>query len=155
MEFSLSPKEVVEHSTFVTIGFEEGIPVSLNNEELDPVTLIAHLNKLAGAHGIGIKDIIENRLVVMKSRGVYETPVGNVLYHTHNKLEELTLDRDTFHYKELVAHRFGELVYNGSWFSLLREALQSFVDQTQLRVTKKVKLELYKGNIIDAGGNES
>ena len=109
------------------------------------------LNELGGANGIGIADMVENRLVGMKSRGVYETPGGTILYHAHNKLEEICLDRDTYHYKQGVALRFAELVYYGQWFTPLREALSAFVDSTQETVTGDVKLKLYKGNIIDAG----
>jgi argininosuccinate synthase len=113
--------------------------------------MIAKLNEIGGANGIGIADIVENRLVGMKSRGVYETPGGTILYHAHNKLEELCLDRDTYHYKQGVGVKFAELVYFGQWFTPLREALSAFVDSTQETVTGEVKLKLYKGNIIDAG----
>lgn len=113
--------------------------------------MIAKLNAVGGANGIGIADIVENRLVGMKSRGVYETPGGAILYHAHNKLEELCLDRDTYHYKQGVGVKFAELVYFGQWFTPLREALSAFVDSTQQTVTGEVKLKLYKGNIIDAG----
>ena len=113
--------------------------------------IIRKLNELGGKHGIGICDIVENRVVGMKSRGVYETPGGTILYHAHNKLEEICLDRDTYHYKQNVANRFAELVYFGQWFTPLREALSAFVDSTQETVTGDVKLKLYKGNIIDAG----
>lgn len=115
------------------------------------MSLIEKLNEIGGANGVGIADIVENRLVGMKSRGVYETPGGTILYHAHNKLEEICLDKDTYHYKQQVAIAFGELVYDGKWYTPLREALSAFVDSTQRFVTGEVKLKLYKGNIIDAG----
>ncbi|MBQ3692567.1 MAG: argininosuccinate synthase, partial [Clostridia bacterium] len=136
---------------YVTISFEKGIPVALDGEKMDGVTLIKKLNKLGGENGIGIVDMVENRLVGMKARGVYETPGGTILYHAHAKLEEICLDRDTLHYKQNVANRFAELVYFGQWFTPLREALSAFVDSTQETVTGEVKFKLYKGNIIDAG----
>ena len=113
--------------------------------------MIAKLNKIGGANGIGIIDLLENRLVGMKSRGVYETPGGSILYHAHQKLEELCLDKDTYHFKQGVGLKFAELVYDGKWFTPLREALSAFVDSTQENVSGEVKLKLYKGNIIDAG----
>ena len=131
--------------------FEAGVPKSLNGKEMKVSEIITELNKLGGKHGIGIVDIVENRVVGMKSRGVYETPGGTILYHAHNKLEEMCLDKDTFHYKQQVAITFGELVYDGKWYTPLREALSAFVDSTQEYVTGDVKLKLYKGNIIDAG----
>ena len=125
--------------------------MSLNGSKLCAVDMIAQLNQIGGENGIGIADIVENRLVGMKSRGVYETPGGTILYHAHNKLEELCLDRDTYHYKQGVGNKFAELVYFGQWFTPLREALSAFVESTQQTVTGEVKLKLYKGNIIDAG----
>jgi len=136
---------------YVTIGFEQGIPVSLNDKAMDGVVLIGELNKIGGRHGVGILDLLENRLVGMKSRGVYETPGGSILYAAHEKLEELCLDRDTLHFKHHAAIRFAELVYNGQWYTPLREALSAFVDHTQKTVTGQVRLKLYKGNIIPAG----
>ena len=151
LELGVSPEQAPDKATYVTIHFEKGVPTAIDGEELDGVTLVKKLNKLGGENGIGIADMIENRLVGMKSRGVYETPGGTILYHAHNKLEELCLDRDTFHYKQLVSNRFAELVYFGQWYTPLREALSAFVDSTQQTVTGDVKLKLYKGNIIDAG----
>ena len=151
LELGVSPEQAPDKATYVTIHFEKGVPTAIDGEELDGVSLVKKLNKLGGENGIGIADMIENRLVGMKSRGVYETPGGTILYHAHNKLEELCLDRDTFHYKQLVSNRFAELVYFGQWYTPLREALSAFVDSTQQTVTGDVKLKLYKGNIIDAG----
>lgn len=118
---------------------------------MSPLALVEKLNELGGKNGIGLLDIVENRLVGMKSRGVYETPGGTILYKAHELLEMITLDRDTSHYKKLVAEKYGELVYNGLWFSPLREALAAFVDKTQETVTGDVKLKLYKGNVMNAG----
>ncbi len=151
LELGVSPEKAPDQPTYVTIGFEQGIPVSLDGEKMDGVSLIAKLNKLGGENGIGIIDLVENRLVGMKSRGVYETPGGSILYHAHEALETLCLDRDTQHYKQQVAIKFAELVYYGQWYTPLREALSAFVDTTQQTVTGEVKLKLYKGNIINAG----
>ncbi|XOQ47562.1 MAG: argininosuccinate synthase [Eubacteriales bacterium] len=151
LELGVSPEQAPDKPTYITLTFEKGIPVALNGSRLCGVDMIAQLNKLGGENGIGIADIVENRLVGMKSRGVYETPGGAILYHAHNKLEELCLDRDTYHYKQGVGLKFAELVYFGQWFTPLREALSAFVDSTQQTVTGEVKLKLYKGNIIDAG----
>ena len=151
LELGVSPEKAPDKPTYVTIGFEKGVPVSLNGEKMDGVSLIAKLNKLGGENGIGIIDLVENRLVGMKSRGVYETPGGTILYHAHEVLETLCLDRDTQHYKQQVAIKFAELVYYGQWYTPLREALSAFVDKTQETVTGEVKLKLYKGNIINAG----
>ena len=151
LELGVSPKQAPDKSKKVTIRFEKGNPVAIDGEELSPIDIIAKLNKLGGENGIGILDLVENRLVGMKSRGVYETPGGTILYHAHEKLEQLTLDRDTQHYKQNLALKYGDLVYNGLWFSPLRQAMQTFVDYTQKTVTGEVTLELYKGNIIDAG----
>ena len=136
---------------YVTVSFEKGVPVKVNGEKLCGVDIIAKLNEIGGANGIGIVDLVENRLVGMKSRGVYETPGGAILYHAHEKLEEICLDKDTYHYKQGVGQKFAELVYDGKWFTPLCEALSAFVDSTQQNVTGDVKLKLYKGNIIDAG----
>ena len=151
LELGVSPEQAPDKPTYVTIHFEKGIPTAIDGVEMGAVELVKKLNELGGANGIGIVDIVENRVVGMKSRGVYETPGGTILYHAHNKLEELTLDRDTYHYKQNVALRFAELVYFGQWYTPLRKALSAFVDSTQEQVTGDVKLKLYKGNIIDAG----
>jgi len=151
LEMGVSPFMAPDKPTYVTISFEKGIPVAIDGEKLSPVALVEKLNKLGGENGIGLADICENRLVGMKSRGVYETPGGTILYRAHEVLETLCLDRDTSHYKALVAQQFGELVYFGKWFTPLREALTAFVDKTQENVTGDVKLKLYKGNIINAG----
>ncbi len=151
LELGVSPEMAPDTPAYVTISFEKGIPVALNGEKLDGVEMIKQLNKIGGENGVGLVDIVENRLVGMKSRGVYETPGGTILYRAHAVLETLTLDRDTHHYKELVANRYAELVYYGQWFTPLREALAAFVDKTQETVTGDVKLKLYKGNIINAG----
>jgi argininosuccinate synthase len=135
----------------VTLDFEQGIPVALDGEKMTAKEIILKLNELGGKNGIGIIDIVENRLVGMKCRGVYETPGGTILYAAHSKLQEICLDRDTLHYKQMVAVKFAELVYYGQWYTPLREALSAFVDKTQETVTGEVKLKLYKGNIIDAG----
>jgi argininosuccinate synthase len=151
LELGVSPEQAPDKPTYITLTFEKGIPMTLDGQKLCAVDMIAKLNELGGANGIGLADIVENRLVGMKSRGVYETPGGAILYHAHNKLEELCLDRDTYHYKQGVGIKFAELVYFGQWFTPLREALTAFVESTQQTVTGEVKLKLYKGNIIDAG----
>lgn len=151
LELGVSPEKAPDKPTYVTIRFEKGIPVAIDGEKLDAVSIVEKLNKLGGENGIGIADLVENRLVGMKSRGIYETPGGAILYHAHDVLETLTLDRDTQHYKQQLAIRFAELVYFGQWYTPLREALSAFVDSTQQTVTGEVKLKLYKGNIINAG----
>jgi argininosuccinate synthase len=140
------PEKAPDAPTFVEIGFEQGVPKTIDGKEYDSVSLLRTLNKLAGENGVGILDIVENRLVGMKSRGVYETPGGTVLYNAHRCLESLNLDRDTMHFKGLVAQRYAELVYDGLWYSPLREALDAFVNETQKTVTGTVKMKLYKGN---------
>lgn len=150
LELGVSPEQAPDVPTYVTIHFEKGIPTAVDGKEMGAVELVEHLNKLGGENGIGILDIVENRLVGMKSRGVYETPGGAILYAAHAKLEEITLDKETSHYKNQVALKFGELVYNGQWYTPLRKALSAFVDSTQETVTGDVKLKLYKGNIIPA-----
>ena len=127
------------------------MPVAVNGKKRDPVELLTTLNEIGKRNGIGIADMVENRLVGMKDRGVYETPGGSIIYYAHNELENICLDRATYNYKEQIALRYAELVYDGMWFSQLREALQAFVDETQKTVTGKVKVKLYKGNIISAG----
>ncbi len=151
LELGVTPQAAPDKGTEVTISFEKGNPVAINGEKMGAVELLTKLNELGGANGIGIIDMVENRLVGMKSRGVYETPGGAILYHAHAKLEELCLDRDTQHYKQMVALKYSELVYFGQWFTPLREALDAFVESTQQTVTGDVKVMLYKGNIIDMG----
>lgn len=151
LEMGVSPEKAPDQATYITVGFEKGIPVSLDGKKMDGVSLIKALNKLGGENGIGISDLVENRLVGMKSRGVYETPGGTILYHAHKVLETITVDKETQHYKQQVALKFADLVYNGQWYTPLREALSAFVDSTQEHVTGEVKLKLYKGNIINAG----
>ena len=148
LEMGVSPEMAPDTPTEVTIHFEKGVPTAVNGEEMNAVKIIEVLNKLGGDNGVGILDIVENRLVGMKSRGVYETPGGTILYKAHEKLEEITLDRETAHYKSMVALKFGELVYNGQWYTPLRKALSAFVSTTQETVTGDVTLKLYKGNII-------
>ena len=151
LEMGVSPLQAPDKPTYVEIGFEKGVPVTLDGEKMSAKDIILELNELGGANGIGIIDIVENRLVGMKCRGVYETPGGTILYAAHEALETITLDRDTMHMKQQLAGRFAELVYNGQWFTPLREALTAFVDKTQEKVNGKVRLKLYKGNIIKAG----
>ena len=150
LEMGVSPENAPETPSYVTLDFENGIPVKVDGEALSPVAMLEKLNKLGGENGIGLCDMVENRLVGMKSRGVYETPGGTIMYKAHELLETITLDRDTMHYKQVVAPQFAELVYYGKWFTPLREALSAFVDSTQKTVTGTVKLKLYKGNIIPA-----
>ena len=151
LEMGVSPEKAPETPTYITLHFEKGIPTALDGVEMDGVSLIQKLNKIGGANGIGLADLVENRLVGMKSRGVYETPGGSILYHAHDVLETICLDKETQHYKQQVALKFADLVYNGQWYTPLREALSAFVDSTQQTVTGDVKLKLYKGNIINAG----
>ena len=145
------PEDAPDVPEYVTIDFEKGVPVAVNGEKMDAVSLLAKLNEIGGRNGVGIADMVENRLVGMKSRGVYETPGGAILYRAHQVLETICLDRDTQHYKQLIANRYAELVYFGQWFTPLREALAAFVTETQKTVTGDVRLKLYKGNIINAG----
>ncbi|MBR5272526.1 MAG: argininosuccinate synthase [Clostridia bacterium] len=151
LEMGVSPEKAPDKPTYVTISFEKGIPTAIDGKKMDGVEIVKTLNKLGGENGIGLVDLVENRLVGMKSRGVYETPGGTILYRAHAVLETLCLDRETMHFKQIVANRFAELVYYGQWFTPLREALSAFVDSTQETVTGDVKLKLYKGNIINAG----
>lgn len=148
-----SPESAPDKASYVEISFEKGIPVAVDGKKMDPVSMLKHLNSIAGENGVGIVDMVENRLVGMKSRGVYETPGGTVLYAAHRELELLTLDRDTLHYKDLVSQRFAELVYFGQWFHPLRESLSAFFDKTQETVTGVVKMKLYKGNCMPAGSS--
>ncbi|WP_281170187.1 argininosuccinate synthase [Carboxydothermus ferrireducens] len=145
------PEKAPDQPEYVEIEFVKGEPVAVNGEKLSPVELIFKLNELGGKHGIGIADMVENRLVGMKSRGVYETPGGTILTFAHRELESLTLDRQTMHFKQMVALKYAELIYDGLWFTPLREALEAFVDKTQETVTGKVRVKLYKGNIYPAG----
>ncbi len=151
LELGVSPEQAPDVPTYVTIDFVKGNPVAVDGVKMGAVELVEKLNELGGKNGIGLVDIVENRLVGMKSRGVYETPGGTILYRAHKVLETLTLDKDTMHYKELIASKYAELVYNGQWFTPLREALDAFVESTQQTATGSVKLKLYKGNIINAG----
>ena len=151
LEMGVSPLQAPDEPTYVTLDFVQGVPVALDGEKMSAKEIILKLNDLGGKNGIGLIDIVENRLVGMKCRGVYETPGGTILYAAHSALETLCLDKLTMHEKQKLSITFGELVYNGQWFTPLREALSAFVDKTQERVTGKVKLKLYKGNIIKAG----
>ena len=151
LEMCVSPEQAPDKPTYVTIGFEKGVPVSLDGKKMSAKNIILALNEVGGANGIGLLDIVENRLVGIKCRGVYETPGGTILYKAHEALETITLDKMTAHKKAELAITYAELVYNGLWFSPLREALAAFVDKTQENVTGTVKLKLYKGNIIKAG----
>ena len=151
LEMGISPFQAPDQPTYVTIDFEQGTPVAVDGVKMKASDVIRTLNKLGGENGIGIIDIVENRLVGMKDRGVYETPGGTILYKAHEMLESLTLDKDTMHEKEKLSIVFADLIYNGKWYSPLREALSAFVDKTQEYVTGTVKLKLYKGNTIPAG----
>lgn len=150
-QLSVSPFVAPDTAEEIQLAFESGTPVALNGEKLSAAKLIEELNRLGGKHGIGRVDLVENRLVGMKSRGVYETPGGTILLYAHRELESLTLDKETLHFKDLVALKYAELVYNGMWFSPLREALDGFIDNTQGPVTGDVRLKLYKGNILVTG----
>ncbi|MGB9663184.1 MAG: argininosuccinate synthase [Moorellaceae bacterium] len=145
------PEKAPDEPVYVNIDFEKGVPVAVDGERLEPVALVERLNTVAAAHGVGIIDLVENRLVGLKSRGVYECPGGTVLYIAHQELERLTLDRMTMHFKEIVAAKYAELVYDGNWYSPLKKALDAFVDSTQETVTGTVRLKLYKGNCTVAG----
>ncbi len=151
LELGVSPWQAPDRPEYVTIHFEKGIPVSVDGKKLGAVELIEKLNEIGGRNGVGLADLVENRLVGMKSRGVYETPGGTILYEAHRLLETICLDKATMHYKQLVAVKFGEMVYDGQWFTPLREALSAFVSKTQETVTGDVKLRIYKGNISSAG----
>ena len=151
LELGVSPWMAPDKSTYITIHFEKGVPTALDGEGLDSVSLVEKLNKIGGENGVGIIDMVENRLVGMKSRGVYETPGGTILYAAHELLESICLDKATAHYKQLIAVKYGEMVYDGQWFTPLREALDAFVEKTQENVTGDVKLRIYKGNVIPAG----
>ena len=151
LEMGVSPLQAPDEPTYVTIGFEAGAPVSLDGEKMKASAIIAKLNEIGGANGIGIIDIVENRLIGMKDRGVYETPGGTILYFAHEQLEMLTVDKDTMHLKQKLAVDFADMIYNGKWYSPLQEALTAFANEANKNVTGEVKLKLYKGNIIPAG----
>ena len=151
LEMCVSPEQAPDKPEYVEIEFEQGVPVAVDGIKMNAAMVITMLNKLGGRNGVGLLDLVENRLVGMKSRGVYETPGGTLLYHAHEVLETICLDKETSHYKSQIALKFAELVYNGQWFTPLREALSAFVDKTQETVTGKVRLKLYKGCIINAG----
>ncbi len=152
LELGVSPEQAPDVPTYVTIHFEKGIPTAIDGKEMGAVELVTKLNEIGGKNGIGLLDIVENRLVGMKSRGVYETPAGTILYKAHNVLETICLDKETFHFMQAqVAPKMADLCYNGQWFTPLREALCTFVDKVNETVTGDVKLKLYKGNIINAG----
>lgn len=151
LEMCVAPEQAPDEPAYVSIHFEKGIPTAIDGEKLDSVEIIEKLNDLGGKNGVGLADLIENRLVGMKSRGVYETPGGEILYKAHQTLETLTLDRETLHYKNLISQKYAELVYFGQWFTPLKEALDAFVNKTQETVTGDVKVKLYKGNVINAG----
>lgn len=151
LELGVSPEKAPDTPTYVEIDFEKGIPVAIDGKKMGAVEVVETLNNLGGKNGIGIVDMVENRLVGMKSRGVYETPGGAILYYAHEVLEQICLDKETQHYKQGIALKFADIVYNGQWYTPLREALQAFVEKSQETVTGKVKLKLYKGNMINAG----
>ncbi|MBQ6944532.1 MAG: argininosuccinate synthase [Ruminococcus sp.] len=151
LEMGVSPLEAPDKPTYITIHFEKGIPTMLDGKELNGVEMVSALNKLGGENGIGLADLVENRLVGMKSRGVYETPGGAILYHAHEVLETICLDKETARIKQYLSIKFADIVYNGQWYTPLREAMTAFVNKTQETVTGDVKLKLYKGNIINAG----
>lgn len=151
LEMGVSPVQAPDKPTYVSIHFEKGIPTAIDGKKMGAVEIVETLNKIGGENGVGLADLVENRLVGMKSRGVYETPGGTILYEAHRLLETITLDKATMHYKQLVAIKFGEMVYDGQWFTPLREALSAFVSKTQETVTGDVKLRIYKGNVTSAG----
>ena len=151
LEMCVSPEQAPDSPEYVEIDFEKGIPTAVDGIKMTPPMVITMLNKIGGRNGVGLLDLVENRLVGMKSHGVYETPGGTILYHAHEVLESICLDKETAHMKSSIALKFAEIVYNGQWFTPLREALSAFVDKTQEIVTGKVRLKLYKGNIINAG----
>lgn len=151
LEMGVTPKKAKDEETIIELEFEKGLPVALNGEKLGLVEIIEKLNKIGGENGIGILDKVENRLVGMKSRGVYETPGGTIIYKAHSLLESICLDKDTMHFKQIIANKLGEILYDAKWYTTLREAICAFVDKTQETVTGKVSLKLYKGNIIPNG----
>ena len=150
-QLTVSPEEAPDKPVYIEVGFKKGNPVSLDGEQLNALELFTRLNTIAGQHGVGRVDIVENRLVGMKSRGIYETPAGTVIYRAHQALESICLDKHTMHYKDFVSVKYAELVYNGMWFMRLREALDAFVKTTQQKITGTVRMKLYKGNVTIAG----
>ena len=152
---SVSPEKAPDKPTYIEITFEKGIPLAIDGKNMDGVSLVSKLNEIGGKNGIGRIDIVENRLVGIKSRGVYETPGGTILMMAHKDLESITLERDTAHYKEKAAIKYAELIYNGQWFSPLRESLDKFIDETQKTVNGTVRLKLYKGNCSVVGRKSS
>ncbi len=150
-QLSVTPEDAPDQAQIVELEFEQGYPIKIDGQALSPAKIIETLNVIGGQHGVGRVDLVENRLVGMKSHGVYETPGGTILFAAHRELESITLDRDTLHYKDVVAQRYAELVYNGQWFTPLREALDVFIDKTQTHVSGSVRLKLYKGNVIPIG----
>ncbi len=150
-QLTVAPEKAPDQPEYVTIAFDQGMPVAVDGESLSPATLVARLNEIGGRQGVGRVDLVENRLVGMKSRGVYETPGGALLIEAHRELESICLDRETLHFKEVIAARYAEMLYFGQWFHPLRVALQAFIDQTQLHVSGQVRLKLYKGSVIVAG----
>jgi argininosuccinate synthase len=146
-----SPEKAPNKPTYVEIGFQEGLPVEIDTKKYSGLEIVEKLNEIGGKNGIGRVDLVENRLVGMKSRGVYETPGGTILYAAHSELEHIVLDKDTLHYKDIVAQKYAELVYNGQWYTPLREAIDDFVESTQRFVTGSIRLKLYKGNVVIAG----
>ena len=151
LKMSVTPQNAPDEPTALSLDFEKGVPVAINGEKMDPVALLKKLNEIGGANGIGIVDILENRVVGMKSRGIYETPGGTIMFKAHEQLEHMVLDKQTYAYKQQVAIKFAELVYSGEWFTPLRQALSAFVDSTSEVATGTVNMILYKGNIIPAG----
>ena len=151
LELSVTPEKAPDLPTYITLTFKNGEPIALNGKEMDGITLIKKLNKIGGENGIGIVDMVENRLVGMKSRCVYETPGGTILYQAHQNLEEITLDKETQHFKQQVSLKLADILYNGQWYTPLTKALLAFIDETQKTVNGDVKLKLYKGNIFNAG----
>jgi argininosuccinate synthase len=151
LKMTVPPEKAPNKGEYVEIEFNKGIPVAVNGKKMDGVTLIRTLNSIGGAHGVGLVDLVENRVVGMKSRGVYETPGGSILYYAHQELEHICLDRQTYAFKQQVGQKLGEVIYGGLWFTPLREALSAFVDATQKNVTGTAKVKLYKGSITSAG----
>ncbi len=150
-QLTTNPETAPDEPEYVEVYFEAGVPKRVNGEALGPVELVAKLNEIGAKHGIGRIDLVENRLVGMKSHGVYETPGGTILYRAHQALEQLCLDKETLHYKQVIALKYADLVYNGQWFTTVRQALDAFVNVTQQNVTGSARLKLYKGNIILVG----